>query len=28
VIDSDPIPESVSEILYWVSTTTEYGTEQ
>lgn len=23
VIDSDPIPESVSEILYWVSTTAE-----
>lgn len=27
VIDSDPIPEVVSEILYWVSTTTEYDTE-
>jgi hypothetical protein len=28
VIDSDPIPERVSGILYWVSTTTEYDTEQ
>jgi len=28
VIDSDPIPERVSEILYWVSTTTEYDMEQ